>query len=153
MDDGPPPLSLEEKNSLYMKAVVPFTVILAAFMAYFYYRMETSPFKTMLDALLEFGLPFMITATFAMMLTVEVFYHLKVRKPFKFHARRLGINALLICVLATSFFAVIVSVDATLSRYIGERRSMLFALVSWALLIVAITIKYQRTFRKYWKEP
>lgn len=107
----------------------------------------------LVDFYVSFGLPFMITAAFAMMLTVEVFYHLKVKKPFEFHARRFGMNALLICVLAASFFAVVVGVDAALSRYIGERGSMLFALVSWALLVAAITIKYQRTFRKYWKEP
>jgi multisubunit Na+/H+ antiporter MnhB subunit len=107
----------------------------------------------MLDALFEFGLPFMITAALAMMLTVEVFYHLKVKKPFRFHAKRFGMNALLLCALASSLLTVAVSVNEALSPYVGEKRSLLIALVSWSMLVAAITLKFQRTIRKYWKDP
>lgn len=153
MDDEPQPLSLEEKNSLYMKAVISFAPILVAFVAYFVYRMNTSPFKSMFEGLLEWALPFMVTCMLAMMLTVEIFYHVKVKKPFKFHAKRFGMNALLICMLTASFLAVFVSVNAALSSYVGERGSMLIALLSWSMLIAVITFKFQRVIRKYWKEP
>ena len=153
MNDEPPSLSLEEKNNLYMKAVIPFGIILVAFMIYVVYRMNTSPPKLLLGLLLEFFTPFVITEIFAMMLTVEVFYHLKVKKPFRFHAKRIGMNALLALLSVSTFLVVAVSVDALLSTYVGQKTSILVASVSWTLVFAAVILKFQNTIRKYWKEP
>jgi magnesium-transporting ATPase (P-type) len=152
MEDEMPSLSLDEKNNLYMKGVIPLVAIMIVFASYFVYRMNTSPFGSIFE-LLEFFLPFMLTGFLAFMLTVEVFYHRIVRRSFRFHARRFGTNAMLGCLFVASFFVVVMGLITLLSHYVGEKNSVLIAGVSWSMLVAAIAFKFQRFFRKNWKEP
>jgi hypothetical protein len=153
MDDEPRSLSPDEKNSLYMKTLIPFTVVLILFSAYFVYRMDTNPFRSMLETLLGWGLPFMVSVMLTMVFTLEFFYHRLVRKSFRFHAKRLGMDTLLVGLLATSFLAVTYGLDSVLSPYVGESNTLLVALLSWSVVLTVLVTKFQRFFRKYWKEP
>jgi hypothetical protein len=153
MDEEPRPLSLDEKNSLYMKTVIPIIAIMVVFMGYFVYLADTFPHMTMIEFLLQWILPFLVTEMLGWLLTVQVLYHRIVKKSFKFHARLFGINVLFSFLVLASFFAVIVSLDFVLSPYAGEKNTLLIAFMLWCLLIAVVTFKFQSFFRKYWKQP
>jgi hypothetical protein len=153
MDAEPRPLSLDEKNNLYMKTVIPIIVIAVAFVGYSVYLMHTFPFSSMFEFILQWLLPFTVTEMLGFMLTVQVFYHQIVKKSFEFHAKLFGINVLFGCAVLASFFAVILGLGIVLSPYVGERNTLLIAFVSWCLLIAVATFKFQPFLHKYWKQP
>jgi hypothetical protein len=153
MDTEPEPLSFDEKNSLYMKTVIPVIVILVVFLGYFVYLADTFPRMPMFEFLLRWGLPFFATEMLGWMLTVQVLYHRIVKKSFRFHAKLLGINALFGFAILASFFAVTLGLDISLSQYVGEKNTLLISLMAWCVLIAVATFKFQPFFRKYWKQP
>lgn len=153
MNDEPPRMSLEEKNKLYNKAIVPICLTLVVFLAYFYYIMEYSYPRSMFDLLLKWVVPFYFTLMSVATASVEVLYYLKVKRPLRFHLRRFGMNMLLISLLGVSFLGLLAFSYTTLTPFIGEGMSFLMGLVMWIMLVAAATYRFQNTLHKYWKEP
>jgi hypothetical protein len=104
----------------------------------------------MLSFLLEWGLPYMVASVLTTMLTVDVFYHRIVRKPLKFHAKRFGMNTLLLCALSAPFFPWFVIVLGALSKYLGVIASSSITLVSWSALVAVIGFKLKHEITRYW---
>ena len=145
-------MSWEEKNRLYMKAAVSFIVVFFIFMGYLVYLMQNNLFNSTFDLLVKWGLPFVVTGMLTMNAAIEILYYLRVKKSLRFHLRRFCINTLLIFTLILSFFGFTTFVYVTFSPHIGNR-SLLLALVVWAVLLAAIAFRFQHILRKYWKEP
>jgi len=151
-----PEMSREELNQLYNKTAAPAGITVVAFILYLYYLLENSiltPSSPLFEFFLKWAIPFLFTLTLVIAVAVEVANYLRVRKTIGFHMKRFGMKMLLFFLLSLPFFGLFELLSSTLTPFVGYRPSAVLACLLYALLIAAITYRFQRVIRRIWKEP
>jgi hypothetical protein len=153
MGDEPEPLSWEETNSLYKKASVPFLSVLFVFMAYLAYLLHYYSPMSLFELVVEWVFPFIFAELFAWHISIEVLYHMRVRKSLRFHLRRLAVNSSFFLIAILPLLGVVFVVNTALSSYIGSFDSIMLGWILWMLVIGVFLLKFRTTLFRYWKAP
>ena len=131
-------LSWEERNHLYKLSAIPMFCVFLAILIYFNYLMYTDPLETRWDFVTLIGLPFFFFFPTTFMVTFEILYHRKVRKPISFHLKRLVGQMFFLSVSALWFFGMLIVMQPVLSPIVGDRDFLVSSFLSLIIFAIAV---------------
>ena len=144
-------LSHEEESHLLNLSCIPLLVFFPLLGVYFVYLMQKDLLKSAFDVLLYIGFALVVAMPMTVFLSFEVLYSRKIRKPLRFHLKRLIGRMTIIGVGALLFSLTLGVLLATLSALMSERNTFLLSFATWALLWTAVVIKLRQEFTKLYK--
>jgi len=147
-------LTREEEDRLYAISCIPFVIISTAIaLHYLFFRLEEvyppgAPFEPVIwDILPRLFLPLLTWAPISFILTFEILYHRKIKKPLKFHVKRFMGRTLVLLIGMASFFAIYIPF-LFLSPLISASYALIFILIIWSLTFYVILTKFKGFFGK-----
>jgi hypothetical protein len=140
----------EEMRKILEGCAVVMIATVAIFLAYFVYLMHNSiltPESPISLFLLIIALPAMLSFGLAGIITFELLYHRKIRKPLQFHLKRAFGQIALFLIGIVPAAVLIELFDRFLSPYFGRGIFLLGPFV-WVWVFVIIVFKFRKFIRK-----
>lgn len=123
---------------MYELSSVSLVLVFFVFMGYFVYLEHYSLLKTRFDFLFRFFLPFFILFPESGFVTFEVLYHKRIKKPLKFHLKRLTANSLVLVLGVVLLFGFVLGLHPFLSPIVGNNDFLISVLLT--LLVFSVII-------------
>ncbi len=131
-------LSWEETNHLYELSTIPVALVFFVFLGYLVYLLHYSLLKTQFDFLVRWFLPFFFFFLESGLVTFEVLYHRRIKKPVKFHLKRLTANSLIGLFGAALLLGFVLGLHPFLFPIAGNNDFLISALLT--LLVFSVII-------------
>jgi hypothetical protein len=131
-------LSPEETNHLYELSTIPMALVSIVFLGYLVYLLHYSLLKTQADFLVGWFLPLAFFGLESGFITFEVLYHRRIKKPLRFHLKRLVANTLIVLFGIALLFVFTLGLHPFLSSIVGKDDFLVSALLT--LLVFSVVI-------------
>jgi len=144
-------LTREEEDRLYAISCIPAVIISTAIaLHYLFFRLEQiyppgAPFEpVMWDVLPRFFLPLLTWAPISFILTFEILYHRKIKKPLKFHVKRFMGRTLVLLIGMALFYATWIPFI-----FLYPLISASYALIWWVIFFIIWSLTFYVILTKF----
>lgn len=120
------------------------------FLGYLAYLLHYSLLKTQLDFLVRWFLPFAFSCLESGFVTFEVLYHKRIKKPLKFHLKRLAANSLIILFGIALLLGFSLGLHPFLFPIVGNEEFLVSALLTLLVFSVVI-LRFKDAIARFYK--
>lgn len=139
--------SWEDLQRLYQLSTIPMFLVFVAFLAYFVFLMHMGLLQTTFDFIFRLALPFCLLFASSGIVTFELLYHRRFRKPWIFHLKRATGRFSIILFGISLFLLFGLGMRPVLLPLVGDNDIIVSALLGLAVFIVVV-LKFRQFISK-----